>query len=48
MREEQQTARVYHLHDTHWNARGNRIAGEAMAQFILEHRAQADTSRIAQ
>lgn len=48
LREGQQTARVYHLHDTHWNARGNRIAGEAMAQFILEHRARADTPSIAQ
>ena len=27
--------RVYHLRDTHWNARGNRIAGEALAQFLL-------------
>jgi hypothetical protein len=25
---------VYHLQDTHLNARGNRIAGEAMAEFL--------------
>ena len=25
---------VYHLRDTHWNARGNRIAGEALAELI--------------
>lgn len=29
---------VYHLRDTHWNARGNRIAGEELARF-LERRA---------
>ena len=28
--------RTYHLRDTHWNARGNRIAGEAVADFILD------------
>ena len=27
---------TYHLRDTHWNARGNRIAGQAIADFILE------------
>jgi len=25
---------VYHVRDTHWNARGNRIAGEALADLI--------------
>jgi hypothetical protein len=25
---------VYHARDTHWNARGNRIAGEALAELI--------------
>jgi hypothetical protein len=25
---------VYHLRDTHWNARGNRVAGEALAELI--------------
>lgn len=25
---------VYHVRDTHWNARGNRIAGEALARLI--------------
>ena len=29
--------RVYHLRDTHWNARGNRIAGREIADFILTH-----------
>ncbi len=29
--------RTYHLRDTHWNARGNRIAGEAIAGFILKN-----------
>lgn len=24
----------YHLRDTHWNARGNRLAGEALARFL--------------
>ena len=27
----------YHLRDTHWNARGNRLAGEAMADFLAPH-----------
>jgi hypothetical protein len=26
---------VYHLRDTHWNARGNHIAGVALARFLL-------------
>ena len=26
--------RVYHQRDTHWNARGNRAAGEALARFV--------------
>ena len=25
---------LYHLRDTHWNARGNRVAGEALATFL--------------
>jgi hypothetical protein len=29
---------AYQLRDTHWNARGNRLAGEAIAAWILEHR----------
>ncbi len=28
--------RLYHVDDTHWNARGNRIAGEILAAFIRE------------
>jgi len=27
---------VYHRQDTHWNARGNRVAGEALAGFVRE------------
>ncbi len=27
---------VYRLRDTHWNARGNRIAGEALARYLLD------------
>jgi len=27
---------LYHLHDTHFNARGNRVAGEAMARFLVD------------
>ena len=29
--------RVYHLQDSHWNAHGNRIAGEEVSNFILRH-----------
>jgi hypothetical protein len=36
LREAQRRERVYHLRDTHWNAGGNRVAGEALADFILE------------
>lgn len=36
--------RTYHLRDTHWNARGNRVAGEAIAEAILE-RMRGDASR---
>lgn len=28
---------LYHLRDTHFNARGNRIAGEALASFLRQH-----------
>jgi hypothetical protein len=28
---------VYHVRDTHFNARGNRIAGEALAEFLRSH-----------
>ncbi|MBW2293661.1 MAG: hypothetical protein JRG94_15320 [Deltaproteobacteria bacterium] len=27
---------TYHLRDTHWNARGNAVAGEAMGEFIAD------------
>lgn len=37
LREAQQTlGRVYHRQDTHWNALGNRVAGEAVARAIAE------------
>jgi hypothetical protein len=26
---------LYHARDTHWNARGNRIAAQALADFLL-------------
>ena len=26
--------RTYHLRDTHWNARGNRIAGESIGSWV--------------
>ncbi len=31
---------VYHLRDTHWNALGNRIAGEALAAFVRDRLAR--------
>ncbi|MFH1136407.1 MAG: hypothetical protein V1816_10035 [Pseudomonadota bacterium] len=38
LREAEQGGRTYHLRDTHWNARGNQVAGEAIATYILAHR----------
>jgi hypothetical protein len=35
LRTAQRTAPTYHLRDTHWNAHGNRVAGEAIAAWIL-------------
>ena len=32
----QQPGPLYHLHDTHLNSAGNRVAGEALAEFLLE------------
>lgn len=29
---------LYHARDTHWNARGNRVAGEALAEFLSARR----------
>ena len=37
LREHQKSGRVYHLQDTHWNSRGNKIAGEAISAFILNN-----------
>jgi hypothetical protein len=28
---------AYHLRDTHWNAHGHRVAGEAIADWVLQH-----------
>lgn len=25
---------LYHLQDSHWNARGNRVVGERLAEFL--------------
>lgn len=36
IREAEKKERTYHLQDTHWNARGNKIAGQAIADFLLE------------
>ncbi len=33
--------RVYHLRDTHWNARGNLVAGRQIADFILKIHARS-------
>ncbi|MFQ5945992.1 MAG: hypothetical protein ACE5NC_07045 [Anaerolineae bacterium] len=38
-------ARVYHLRDTHWNARGNRVAGQAIAEFIFTYHKTAGAIR---
>ncbi len=34
LREAEKSGHTYHLQDTHWNARGNRVAGEALAEFL--------------
>ncbi len=34
--EAEKGGRTYHLRDTHWNAHGNRIAGEQVAAFLLQ------------
>jgi hypothetical protein len=34
LREAQAREATYHLRDTHWNAAGNRVAGEALARFL--------------
>jgi hypothetical protein len=35
LRQAERGGRTYHLRDTHWNARGNRAAGEALAEALL-------------
>ena len=37
LRSAQKQDRTYHLRDTHWNARGNFVAGQAVCRFIREH-----------
>lgn len=37
LRQAEADGRTYHLRDSHWNARGNRVAGDAMAAFLREH-----------
>ena len=36
LREAERSGRTYHRRDTHWNARGNRVAGLEMASFLLQ------------
>jgi hypothetical protein len=36
LRQAEAGGRTYHLLDTHWNARGNRIAGEALGHALAE------------
>ncbi len=36
LQEAQAQGRVFHLRDTHWNARGNAVAGKAIAAKVLE------------
>ncbi len=36
LRSAEKTGRTYHLRDTHWNAKGNRVAGEAIAKSIID------------
>ncbi len=35
LREAQADGRTYHLRNTHWNARGNRVAGQQIADFLM-------------
>ena len=37
LRKSEQSGRNYHFQDTHWNARGNKIGGKSICNFILEH-----------
>lgn len=36
LRNAPQDGRLYHFRDTHWNARGNRIAGDVLADAVIE------------
>ena len=33
LREAERSGRTYHLRDTHWNARGNRVVGELLGDW---------------
>lgn len=35
LREAQRSQRTYHRRDTHWNANGNRVAGERLAERLI-------------
>ena len=37
LREAELAGHTYHLRDTHWNARGNRLAGEALAEKLMAY-----------
>ena len=37
LREAELGGHTYHLRDTHWNARGNRLAGEALAAKLMAY-----------
>ncbi len=39
---QRELGRVYHLRDTHWNARGHRIAAESLARALAAHRERLD------
>ena len=36
LRAAEREGHTYHLRDTHWNARGNEVAGRATSDFLLE------------
>jgi hypothetical protein len=37
LRAAEREGRTYHLRDTHWNARGNTVAGGVLARALIEH-----------
>ena len=46
LREANKEEHVYHLRDTHWNARGNRVAGHAIAELLLKHHDEAEAALV--